>query len=170
MDIIENKVAASGLITLDPEQFMPAESEILMFDIFPFLFKGMILREKDFREALAGFDFQSYKGKIVGVYCSTDALIPMWAFMLLVAYLQDAQKVYFGTEEETLSQATIDRISDIDTRPYQDGRIVVKGCGKRNAGAAIYTALSQKLMPVARSVMYGEPCSTVPIYKRKKQS
>lgn len=170
MSIIENKVAASGLITLDPEQFMPAESEIMLFDIAPFLFKGLILREKDFREALVNFDFQPYAGKFVGVYCSADALIPMWAFMLLITYLQDAKRVYFGAGEETLTQATVDIISELDTTPYRDGRIVIKGCGKRNAGAAIYMALSQKLMPIARSVMFGEPCSTVPVYKRKKQS
>lgn len=168
--MMENKVAASGLITLDPEQFMPAPSELAMFDLSPFLFKGLILKEKDFREALKNFDFSPYKDKIVGVYCSTDAIIPMWAYMLVATYLQESKKVYFGNESQVLEQATIHNIELLDLEPFRDGRVVIKGCGSRNAGAGIYLSLAERLLPVTRSLMFGEPCSTVPVYKRKKQS
>lgn len=169
MDVIQNKIAESGLITLDLEQYMPDPDSVATFDIQPFLFQGLILREKDFRAALADHDFSVYRDKYVGVYCSSDALIPMWAYMLVVTYLQGiARKVYAGDADNVTNLVAIAYIEQLDTTAFEGGRLVIKGCGKRNAREDLYLAISQKLLPVARSIMFGEPCSTVPIYKKKK--
>jgi len=167
MEQIVNKVAESGIITLDLEQFYP-KGEIGVFDMKDHLFMGLILKEKDFRTALQNLDWEQYKDKNVAVTCSADAIIPVWAYMLVATYLQPvAKEIIFG-DENTLIQTIISKnLSAIDTSEYTDKRVVVKGCGEIKIPDAIYMEVTAKLRPVAKSIMYGEPCSTVPIYKKR---
>ena len=164
---IINKVAESGLISLDLTHFIPSE-EIVLFDIKQYLFMELILKEKDFRAALASADLSIYQDKIVGIYCSTDAIIPMWANMLIASALQPfAKAIYFGDENKVREQILLEGISQIDPTEYIDQRVVVKGCGETPVGESAYIAITNKLRPVVKSIMYGEPCSTVPVYKKK---
>ncbi len=164
---IINKVAQSGLTTLDLETFYPGH-EIVVFDLKPMLFMEMIIKEKDFRETLLNTDWHVYESKVVTVNCSADAIIPMWAYMLVASYLQPyASHVYFGSKEEAGEQYLLDQIRLLDTAEFADKRIVVKGCGDKNVGPAAYLEITNRLRPVVKSIMYGEPCSTVPIFKKK---
>ena len=162
-----NKVADSGIITIDLASFMQGV-EFSSFDIKPYLFMELILKEKDFRAALSSLDISVFQDKVVGVYCSTDAIIPTWANMLIVSALQPVVKaIYFGNESVTRDQYLLDQINAMQTADYKDQRIVIKGCGETPIGESAYIAITQKLRPIAKSIMYGEPCSTVPVYKRK---
>ena len=166
-DLLINKVSESGLISLDLASYLP-DQEIVAFDIKPFLFKELILKEKDFRALLLATDWSVYKDKIVGVYCSTDAIIPIWANMLIVANLSSVvADVFFGDVNQTRALVLLEKIKEIDPVVFQDQRVVVKGCGDIPVGESAYIAITQKLMPVVKSIMYGEPCSTVPVYKKK---
>ena len=163
---IINKVAQSELITLDPVQFLPA-GEVVVFDLKDFLFMGMILKEKDFREAMKTLDWQQYQNKNVALICSVDAIIPVWAWMLVVSNLQPvANQVVMGDEKELYKTITLRNIAALDTTPYTDKRIVIKGCGETPIGDYVYMELTKVLRPVAKSIMYGEPCSTVPVFKK----
>ena len=162
-----NKVADSGIITIDLASFMQGV-EFSSFDIKPYLFMELILKEKDFRAALSSLDISVFQDKVVGIYCSTDAIIPMWANMLIVSALQPVVKaIYFGNESVTRDQYLLDQINAMQTVDYKDQRIVIKGCGESPIAESAYIAITQKLRPIAKSIMYGEPCSTVPVYKRK---
>lgn len=162
-----NKVSESGLISLDLAQFIP-NNEIVGFDIKPFLFMELILKEKDFRSSLAEINWSMYTDKIVGIFCSTDAIIPMWANMLIVANLSPFSKaIYYGDESRTKELVLLDAIQKLDTTIYAEQRVVVKGCGDTPIGESAYIAITQKLRPIVKSIMYGEPCSTVPVYKKK---
>ncbi|HEY0059405.1 MAG TPA: DUF2480 family protein [Flavisolibacter sp.] len=166
-DLILNKVANSGLLTLDLEKYIPSHP-IVTFDLKDHLFMGMILKEKDFREGLKALDLQPYTGKNVAVICSVDAVIPVWAYMLLVTYLQPvAKEVFLGTEAELKKHLFLQNLDAIDTEPYKDQRVVVKGCGEVPVEDYAYAAITKKLLPVVKSIMYGEPCSTVPVYKKR---
>ena len=167
MDVIVNKVAESGIITLDLANLLPDRETIVSFDIKPFLFREMILKEKDFREAMKTHDWKQYENKNVAVHCSADAIVPVWAYMLIASYLQQfATNTYFGSEDELYKKLLTDKISAIDTAEYVDKRVVLKGCGDKQVPEAAYVAATEKLMPAVKSLMYGEPCSTVPIYTR----
>lgn len=167
-DTIVNKVAASGIITIDLEEFYP-EAEITGIDIKEWLFMDMLLKEKPFREALKANDWSVYAGKPVAIFCSTDAIIPRWAYMLLATYLNPvAEAVFIGTPEQMATQMILNRIQELDITPYQDKRIILKGCGKKEVDAAVYFAMTSRLMPHVQSIMYGEACSSVPVYKKKK--
>ena len=169
METIVNKVALSGIITLNLEDFLPEENQILDFDLKPFLFKEMILREKDFRTAIAAFDWSIYEGKTVAVFCSVDAIIPMWAYMLIGSLLEPySTQVYFGNSALVTSNLLLQNIQEIDASIYEDQRVIIKGCGDHPLPEAAYITITQKLKPFVKSLMYGEPCSTVPIYKKKK--
>lgn len=166
-ETIVNKVANSGLVSLDLESFLPAE-EIRSFDLKDFLFMGMILKEKDFRESLKTLDLSVYQDKHVAVFCSADAIIPVWAYMLVSSTLSPvAKSIYTGTVAEAEKQLVIEKIRDLDTSGYAGQRIVVKGCGDREIGPYAYAEITKKLLPQVKSIMYGEPCSTVPVYKSK---
>lgn len=166
-DIITNKVAESGLITLDMETFYPRE-EISSFDLKDHLFMGMILKEKDFRAALQGMDWEQYRDKHVAVFCSADAIIPLWAYMLVTTNLSGlAKRVFAGTTEDMRRQLFIENIASLDASAFEDKRVVVKGCGDLPIGEFAFVEITRKLVPVVKSLMYGEPCSTVPVYKRK---
>jgi hypothetical protein len=162
---IINKVSQSELLTLDLEQFFPKEN-IRIFDLKPFLFMELILKEKDFRASLLARDWTAYKNEIVGVNCSADAVIPVWAYMLVASYLQPyAKEVILGDEAMVLRQLITSRIQAIQTENYRDKRVVVKGCGEKPIGDFAYLEITKLLRPVVKSIMYGEPCSTVPVYK-----
>ena len=165
---IINKISQSELLTLDPEQFYPKE-DIRIFDLKPYLFMELILKEKDFRAALIDTDWSIYSQAVVGVHCSADAVIPVWAYMLVTSYLQPfARAIILGDEKAVLQQLITDRIREMNLEDYRDKRIVIKGCGEKGMGDFAYLELTKLLRPIAKSIMYGEPCSTVPIYKRPK--
>jgi hypothetical protein len=165
-DAIVNKVAGSGLITIDLEKYLPGE-EIVTFDLKDYLFMGLILKEKDFREALKNLDWSVYKDKYVTIACSADAIIPAWAYMLVVTYLNGVAKdSYVGAAAELQKHLLIKNIAAIDLNEFADQRIVIKGCGDINIESFAYAEITKVLVPVVKSIMYGEPCSTVPVYKR----
>lgn len=167
MDTIINKVAESGIITLDLSHYLPNEEKIAFFDLKPFLFREMILKEKDYRAALQTHDWQQYRDKHIAVGCSVDAIIPIWAYMLAASYLQPvAISVLFGSVEELKKNLLLQHIADIPANEYIDKRVVIKGCGDTPIPDAAYVAVTEHLRPVVKSIMYGEPCSTVPIYKK----
>lgn len=168
MEIIVNRVSESGIITLDLANYIAKEEEIAAFDLKPFLFREMILKEKDYRAMLIEHDWKQYEGKLVAMHCSVDAIIPVWAYMLAASYLQPVSKdVYFGTPEEMKKYVTLQNIAAIDKTEYVDKRVVIKGCGDTPIPDAAYVSITALIKPVVKSLMYGEPCSTVPIYKKK---
>lgn len=169
-DEIINKVAQSGLITIDLEELYP-QGERVLLDIKDRLFQGLILREKDFREFVSTHDWSQYKDKYVAVTCSTDAIVPTWAYMLLAVSLEPfAKKTVFGDLEMLEATLYNELLSKLDTGQYKDARIVIKGCSNLPVPRSAYVELTRLLRPVAKSIMYGEPCSTVPLYKAKKTS
>jgi len=166
-DAIINKVALSPLLSLDLEDFYPKDP-IVLFDLKPLLFMELILKEKDFRTALQNHDWTQYQDKIVAVTCTADAIIPVWAYMLVASYLQPVAKdVIMGDKKTAIQQQFIKNINAINAQDYADKRIVVKGCGDLPIGEFAYMEITKKLRPVVKSIMYGEPCSTVPIFKNK---
>jgi len=166
-DEIINKVAQSSLETIDLESYYPKE-EIVVFDLKPFLFMELILKEKDFRASLQSVDWNIYSNKIVAVTCSADAVIPVWAYMLVASYLEPfAKDIIMGDDKTAVKQILLKRLGMIDINSYLDKRVVVKGCGELEIGDFAYMEIAKLLRPVAKSIMYGEPCSTVPIYKKK---
>ena len=167
MDQVINKVSESSLITLNLEDYFPKE-EVVLFDMKDYLFMGLILKEKDFREALKNLDLSQFNNQFVAVTCSVDAVIPIWAYMLVASYLQPVAKtVIFGTMEELKKQLLLKNISAINPAEFADKRVVIKGCGELPIGEAAYLEATKLLRPVVKSIMYGEPCSTVPIFKKK---
>ncbi len=166
-ETMANKVAESGIITLDLEDYYPKE-EIAVFDLKDYLFMGLILKEKDFREALKNLDLLPYTGKNVSLTCTADAIIPMWAYMLAASYLQPVAKaVVFGNEEILQQTLFLKNLRNINAADYTDKRVVIKGCGELPVSESAYVEITNLLRPVVKSIMYGEPCSTVPIYKKK---
>lgn len=169
-EVIVNRVAESALQTIDLESMMPTE-EPLLFDLKDHLFMGLIIREKEFRATLQQTDLSVYMDKTVLVTCSADAIIPMWAYMLVAALLQPAAKeLFLGTKEEWKKLKLMQAIAKIDLANYTGQRVVVKGCGDEPIPEAAYMEITNRLRPVAKSIMYGEPCSTVPIYKQPKST
>lgn len=170
MDIQENivnKVAQSGLVTLDPAAFYPA-GERVIYDIKDNLFHGLILREKDFREFVKEHDWTQYQGKNVGITCTADAIVPAWAYMLLANRMAPyALEVVFGDAEVLETVLFEKQMAKANFEQYRNQRIVLKGCGDTAVRVSAYVELTKRLTPVVKSLMFGEPCSTVPIYKRK---
>ena len=163
-----NRVAQSGLITLNLEEFF-SKPEVVAFDLKNYLFMELILKEKDFREALKDHDWSQYEGKILLVYCSTDAIIPVWAYMLVTAYAEPyAVDVFQGDEKNYYQMAFNRALEALDPKQYIEQRIVIKGCSDKPVPPSAYVELTRKLRPYAQSIMYGEPCSTVPIFKRPR--
>lgn len=167
-NLIVNKVAESGLITLDLEEYYPKE-ETAIFDLKNYLFMELILKEKDYREALKNLDWSIYQNKNVAITCSADAVIPMWAYMLAATYLQPvAKEVIFGNEDFLHRTLFLKNLSKLNTTEFADKRVVIKGCGDKSISETAYVEITKLLTPVVKSIMYGEPCSTVPIYKKAK--
>ena len=166
-ELFNNKVAESGILSIDLASLLPG-NEIIVFDIKPYLYMELILKEKEFRAALLTTDWTIYQDKVVGIVCSTDAIIPMWANMLIVSALHPfANAVYLGNENKVREQQLLESIGRLNINEYNDQRVVIKGCGDTPIGESAYIAITQKLRPVVKSIMYGEPCSTVPVYKKK---
>ena len=162
-----NKVATSGLITLNLEEYYPS-GENVVYDIKDNLFHGLMLREKDFREFIKTNDWSAYAGKNVAVICSADAIVPTWAYMLLTNRLKPfANEVVFGSLETLQAILFTKALAKIDLNRFAGERVVVKGCGDIEVPVSAYVEVTNLLTPVVKSIMYGEPCSTVPVYKRK---
>ena len=170
MDIqvnIVNKVANSGLITFNLEDYMQKGDRIL-YDIKDNLFHGLMLKEQDFRAFVKDHDWQQYEGKNVAIYCSADAIVPTWAYMLLANRMAPyANEVVFGSLELLEAVLFTKALAKVDVNTYADQRVVIKGCGEVEIPIAAYVEITALLSPVVKSLMYGEPCSTVPIFKRK---
>ena len=165
---IVNKVALSGIITIDLEEFYP-QGERVVLDIKEQLFQGLILREKDFREFIKNEDWSKYKNKYVALICSAEAIVPTWAYMLLATQLEPyVKKVVFGNLEVLETVLYNEVLSHLDISSYKDARVVIKGCGHLPVPKAAYVEIARLLRPVAKSIMYGEACSTVPLYKQAK--
>jgi hypothetical protein len=163
-----NRVANSGLVTLNLEEYIHP-GERVVYDIKDNLFHGLILREKDFREFIKMHDWSQFDGKNVAIICSADAIVPTWAYMLLAIKLQNhAHRYVFGNLEALEQSLFEEAIAGIKAEEYRDAKVVVKGCGDKPVPTFAYVAIMQKLLPVVSSVMYGEPCSTVPLYKKAK--
>ncbi|EHQ27131.1 DUF2480 family protein [Mucilaginibacter paludis] len=170
MDIQEeivNKVAQSGLVSLDPASFYPP-GERVVYDIKENLFMGLMLREKDFREFVKTHNWQQYQDKNVALTCTADAIVPTWAYMLLANRMAPyAREVVFG-DLATLETVLFEKaMYALDVEQYRDQRVVIKGCGDIHVPESAYVELTKRLTAVVKSLMYGEPCSTVPIYKRR---
>mgnify|MGYP003576553227 CR=1 FL=1 len=170
MDIQENfvnKVAASGLITLNLEDYLD-KGDRVVYDMKDNLFHGLILREKDFREFVKNHDWMQYTGKNIAIICSADAIVPTWAYMLLANRMKPfANEVVFGSLETLEAVLFSKALSKIDVGSFAGERIVIKGCADVEVPVSAYVEITNLLTPVVKSIMYGEPCSTVPIYKRK---
>ena len=166
MEIV-NKVAQSGLITIDLEDFyIPGER--MLFDMKDWLFQELILKEKNFREKLKEHDWNVYSGKFVAITCSADAVVPTWAFMLVATQLKPVvKKLSFGDLHKLEEELFDEEISKLNIADFSDKKIVIKGCSKIEVPVSAFVNLTAKLRPVVKSIMYGEPCSTVPVYKRK---
>jgi hypothetical protein len=166
-EILINKVSESGLISLDLEEYYP-KGDIKVFDLKDFLFMGLILKEKDYRASLISLDWEQFRDKYVAITCTADAVIPMWANMLAASYLQPiAKEVVFGDEKRLIEILLLKKLGEVKGEEYTDKRVVVKGCGEVSIPEIAYVEITNKLRPFAKSIMYGEPCSTVPIYKKK---
>lgn len=164
-----NRVAASSLITLNLEDFFP-EGEVVIFDLKDYLFRELILKEKDFRQALKAIDWSQYAGKHLLITCSTDAIIPIWAYMLVTVYATPvARSIFQGTPEEFYKKTFTDTLNQLDLKQYENKLLVIKGCSNKPVPTSAYVDLTRLLQPIAKSIMFGEPCSTVPLYKKPKQ-
>ena len=162
-----NRVAQSALITLDLEEYFPKEEDIAFIDLKNFLFKGLILREADFRETVKKTDWSQYQNKYVAIYCSTYAIIPMWAYMVLSAELAPYASDVINSDTQHAADAfLLRRLDKMDKEQFSGKRIVIKGCGERKIPEAAFVEITRQLSNIARSVMYGEPCSTVPVFKK----
>ncbi len=165
-----NRVAQSSLVTINLEDYFPQEP-IVELDISEYLFQGLILREKDFRLAMKDHDWSQYQDVNLTVHCSADAIIPTWAYMLIATLAQPfASFVFCGTQKEYITAhylRILEKSIDIDA--LHDKRIVIKGCSNKPVPASAYVELARLLRPMAKNIMYGEPCSTVPIFKKPRQ-
>jgi len=167
MEEIINRVAQSALITLDLDDYLSKEERVLL-DIKPSLFQGLILREKDFRIFVKSLDLDMFRNKNVGIYCSGEAIIPTWAYMILASQLSGiANYIALGREQE-LERVLIDEaVKQIAKKSFEGAKVVIKGCGEINLRDYAYVQVTKVLTPKVSSIMYGEPCSTVPVYKKK---
>ncbi len=166
-DEIVNKIANSGLITIDLEDYYP-KGERVLFDIKDWLFEELLLKEKDFRAYVKEHNWEQYQDKYVALTCSTDAIIPGWAFILLAAELQPyAKRIVKGNLEQLETALYQEEIAKLDVSEFEDKRLIIKGCSNLPVPESAYIELVQKLRPVAKSLMYGEACSTVPLYKKR---
>jgi hypothetical protein len=164
---IVNKVANSGLINIDLEDWYP-QGKRSFIDIKDWLFEGLILKEKDFRKAIIEYDWSVYKNHLVAIDCSNDAIVPVWAYMLLTNALSPyAKKVIKGNLEQLEVQLYQELIENMDTKEFENQRLIIKGCSNLPIPESAYVAITKKLRPLAKSIMYGEACSSVPIFKKK---
>jgi hypothetical protein len=168
MEEIVNRIAQSGIVTIDLEELFP-EINIVSIDLKDILFHGMILREKDLREFLANINTNEFEGRFLNVFCSEDVILPQWIYMLFSGRFSGVVgRLFWGTREEFENQLLLEKISALPAEAYEGKRVVVKGCSNRPVSPQVFIALVDRLKPVVQSLMYGEACSTVPIYKKPK--
>jgi len=168
-DTIENKVSQSSLVTIYLEDYYPKGDRVLI-DIKDQLFQEIVLKEKDFRAYINDTDWSFYQDKFVALTCSVDAIVPVWAYMLLTSALEPyAKKVILGDLNQLETSLFQEIVNEMDVTDFKDAKVVIKGCGQLPVPNSAYVSLIEKLRPIASSIMYGEPCSTVPLYKKKKQ-
>lgn len=166
--VIENKVAKSGLITIDLEK-IAGNFTVKELDLKQFLYMELLLKEKDFREALQQHDWLQYKDAILAVYCSSDAIIASWAYMLIVTHAAPyAKDIVTGTPDDVIKITYLSRLKDHDWSQYEGRRVIIKGCSDKTIPAAAYAMATQHLMSVADRIMYGEACSFVPVWRKPK--
>ncbi len=164
-----NRVAQSGLVTIDLEEIYPV-GEVVPFDLKDYLFMELILKEKDFREALKAHDWSQYRGKNIAVFCSADAIIPMWAYMLVATCAAPFANDIAQTTPDLFAEiAFLKKLSTLNINDYEGKRIVIKGCSDKPVPPSAYLEITRRLQPVALSIMFGEPCSTVPVYKKARE-
>jgi len=169
MEEIVNKVANSKIVTLDMEELLPTKEELVVFDLADYLFQGLVLREKDFRTSLKELDWSIYQDKYVIITCSADAIVPIWAYMLVTTYLDGLVLDLAQTEEPLFLSILEDKIKEQhELLDLTDRPIVIKGCANIPFKESLYLKITQLVKPFAKTIMYGEPCSTVPIYKKKR--
>ncbi len=167
-EVIVNRVSKSGLVSLDLEDFYHPGDRVV-YDLKDNLYMGLILREKDFREFLKTHDWSYYTNKNVAITCTEDAIIPTWAYMLLAVHLEPyAHLIVFGTLTDLENKLYDEAIRKIDFSQYEGAKVVVKGCSKVSVPTTAYVEITRRLKPVAQSIMFGEPCSTVPLYKKTR--
>ena len=163
---IVNKVVQSDLVTINLEYFYP-KGERVLFDLKGWLFEELILKEKDFREQIKNHYWSQYQNKFVGITCSADAIIPTWAFMLVVSNLSPfAQKIVFGDLNKLDEELFQEQIQKLNIENYRDEKIIIRGCSTIDVPVSAYVELINRLRPVAKSIMYGDACSTVPLFKK----
>ncbi len=168
MEEIINRVAQSSLITLNLEDYLP-QSEVVEYDIKNNLYQELLLKEKEFRAFVKAHDWSQYRGKVVALHCSSEAIVPVWAYMLLASELEGyAKQITFGTRAEAESLLWKLSINQINPADFEGEKVIIKGCGQIPIPASAYVEITRLLSPVVNSLMYGEACSSVPILKRKK--
>lgn len=167
MEIIVNKVSQSGILTFNLEEYYDKNPRVI-FDIKDCLFMGLILKEKDFRDFIKTHDWTSYQSKNVSIICSADAIVPTWAYMLIASKLNGLANFYIFGDLIQLESALFQKaLASVNIEDYRDKKIVIKGCGHLPVPTFAYVEITRLFLPVASSIMYGEPCSTVPVYKKK---
>ena len=167
MSEIVNRVAQSKLVTLDLEEYYPQGSR-LQIDIKDWLFESLILKEKEFRNQIASHNWEQYKDAYIALNCSSDAIIPGWAFMLISTKLQPyAKKVVLGSLEDLETTVFQSIIENLEVSDFKDKPVIIKVCSNKPIPPNAYLWATIKLQPVAKSIMYGEACSSVPLFKRK---
>ncbi len=167
--MIENKVAKSGLVTLDLQQWY-SPADIVAFDLKDYLHMELILREKEFRQSLEVHDWSQYSGKILAVFCSTDAIVASWAYMLVAAHASsNALEVVFGKPEDVAFERFRKGLDGVDWASYSDKRVLLKGCADVEVPPSVYLYATQKLLPYVERLMYGEACSFVPVYRSSRK-
>jgi len=163
---IINKIAKSGIINLDLEDYAPKDI-ITELDLKDFLFEGLILKEKYFRESLKDHNWPKYRGNVLALFCSSNCIIPMWAYMLVTSYLEKNNLInFYGNKEQVFNLLFIEVIGKIDIQKFKDKRVIIKGCGNLKIHEKIYVAITKKIQPAVKSLMFGEACSSVPIHKK----
>jgi len=168
MEEIKNRVAESKLKVFDLEDYFPKE-EVIELDISAWLLEGQLLRESDFRTALKEHNWQSHQSQHLALYCSTDAILPAWAFALVTAHaVAYCKSVYQGTKQEALTALYQQTLSQLDFSNYKAAPVILKGCAHKPVPNQVYTLAIQYLIPLAKSIMFGEACSAVPLFKAKK--
>jgi hypothetical protein len=166
---IVNRVAKSKIQTFDLEKIYP-HGERVALDISQWLYKGFVVKEKEFRESLKKHNWEQYQGQFIAIYCSNDAIVPEWAYMLITTYLNYyAQKIVYGSLHELEIQLFNDVLRQIDPEEYRDKPVIIKGCSEKSIPQNAYIQLVQKLQPVVKSMMFGEACSSVPLYKKPRK-
>lgn len=165
--MIKNTVATKAIVTIDLGDFFPKEEDCVYIDMASFLFKGLILKEADFRQQVKDTDWSAYSNKYVGLFCSVDAIVPMWAYMVITAELSGiAHIVHFGKRNDFPLRFVHENIVRLNISAYEGQRVVVKGCGDKETDEQAFIMITQKLAPGARAIMFGEACSSVPVFKR----